>query len=78
MRPGKYWGLRKQQSGKVKNERDKENRHHRDGDDGSFTGAGFYDYGGLSPEEIMKERDVKLLKLIEFMKNIGEIRSVAG
>jgi 3-hydroxybutyryl-CoA dehydrogenase len=40
---------------------------------GVKTGAGFYDYGGRSPGEIMKERDVKLLKLLQFMKDIGEL-----
>ena len=41
---------------------------------GVKTGAGFYDYGGRPPEQIMKERDVKLLKLLEFMRNMGELR----
>jgi 3-hydroxybutyryl-CoA dehydrogenase len=38
---------------------------------GVKTGAGFYDYGGRSPEEIMRERDLKLLKLLAFMKTLG-------
>lgn len=40
---------------------------------GVKTGAGFYDYGGLAPEEIMKKRDEKLLKLLNFLQNIGEL-----
>jgi len=40
---------------------------------GVKNGAGFYDYGGRSPEEIMKERDVKLIKLREFLRELGEL-----
>jgi 3-hydroxybutyryl-CoA dehydrogenase len=40
---------------------------------GVKSGSGFYDYGGRSPEEIMKERDVKLIKLREFLKELGEL-----
>jgi 3-hydroxybutyryl-CoA dehydrogenase len=35
--------------------------------------SGFYEYGGLSTEEIMKERDIKLIKLREFLKGMGEL-----
>lgn len=35
--------------------------------------GGYYDYGDSSPEEIMKERDVKLLKLREFLEEMGEL-----
>ena len=40
---------------------------------GVKSGSGFYDYGGRSPEEIMKERDVKLIKLREFLRELGEL-----
>jgi 3-hydroxybutyryl-CoA dehydrogenase len=40
---------------------------------GVKTGSGFHEYGGRSTEEIMKERDVKLIKLREFLKKIGEL-----
>jgi len=39
---------------------------------GVKTGAGFYEYGGRSTEEIMRERDIKLIKLREFLKDLGE------
>ncbi|MHB9098238.1 MAG: 3-hydroxyacyl-CoA dehydrogenase family protein [Syntrophales bacterium] len=40
---------------------------------GVKTGGGFYDYGGRSTEEIMKERDCKLIKLKEFLQKMGEL-----
>jgi 3-hydroxybutyryl-CoA dehydrogenase len=40
---------------------------------GAKTGRGFYDYGDRTTEEITKERDVKLIKLREFLKKIGEL-----
>jgi 3-hydroxybutyryl-CoA dehydrogenase len=40
---------------------------------GVKTGSGFHAYGGRSTEEIMKERDVKLIKLREFLKEMGEL-----
>jgi 3-hydroxybutyryl-CoA dehydrogenase len=40
---------------------------------GAKTGCGFYDYGNRTTEEITKERDVKLIKLREFLKGIGEL-----
>jgi len=40
---------------------------------GIKSGSGFYDYGGRSTEEIMKERDIKLIKLKEFLRELGEL-----
>jgi 3-hydroxybutyryl-CoA dehydrogenase len=40
---------------------------------GVKSGGGFYNYGGRSTAEIMKERDVKLIKLREFLKELGEM-----
>jgi 3-hydroxybutyryl-CoA dehydrogenase len=40
---------------------------------GVKTGSGFHHYGGRSTEEIMKERDVKLIKLREFLEQMGEL-----
>jgi 3-hydroxybutyryl-CoA dehydrogenase len=40
---------------------------------GVKSGQGFYDYGGKSVEEVLRERDLKLLKLREFLKGLGEI-----
>jgi len=40
---------------------------------GVKTGSGYYEYGGRSTEEIMKERDIKLIKLREFLKALGEL-----
>jgi 3-hydroxybutyryl-CoA dehydrogenase len=40
---------------------------------GVKSGGGFYDYGDRAPEEIMKERDIKLIKLREFLKKLGEL-----
>ena len=40
---------------------------------GVKSGSGFYDYGGRSSEEIMKERDIKLIKLKEFLRELGEL-----
>lgn len=40
---------------------------------GVKTGSGFYEYGGRSTEEIMKERDIKLIKLREFLIELGEL-----
>jgi 3-hydroxybutyryl-CoA dehydrogenase len=40
---------------------------------GAKTGSGFYDYGSRTTEEIMKERDLKLLKLREFLERLGEL-----
>jgi len=40
---------------------------------GAKTGRGFYDYGNRTTEEITKERDAKLIKLREFLKELGEL-----
>ena len=40
---------------------------------GIKTGSGFYDYHGRSTEDLMRERDIKLIKLMEFLKEIGEL-----
>jgi 3-hydroxyacyl-CoA dehydrogenase len=40
---------------------------------GVKSGAGYYEYGGESPEEIMRDRDIKLLKLIRFLGEMGEL-----
>jgi 3-hydroxybutyryl-CoA dehydrogenase len=40
---------------------------------GVKTGGGYYEYGGRSTEEIMKERDIKLIKLREFLQEMGEL-----
>jgi 3-hydroxybutyryl-CoA dehydrogenase len=40
---------------------------------GVKSGGGFYEYGGRTPEEIMKERDLKLIKLKKFLTEIGEL-----
>lgn len=44
-----------------------------DGRLGVKTGGGYYEYGGRSTEAIMKERDIKLIKLRAFLKEIGEL-----
>ncbi len=40
---------------------------------GVKSGSGFFAYGGRSPEEIMRERDLKLLKLKKFLTDMGEL-----
>ncbi len=40
---------------------------------GVKSGGGFYEYGGRNPEEIMKERDLKLIKLKKFLTEMGEL-----
>ncbi|MCX5914486.1 MAG: 3-hydroxyacyl-CoA dehydrogenase family protein [Deltaproteobacteria bacterium] len=40
---------------------------------GAKNGKGFYEYGGRSPAEIMKERDIKLIKLKKFLQEVGEL-----
>ena len=40
---------------------------------GVKSGRGFFDYGGRSTEEILREANVKLIKLREFLKELGEL-----
>ena len=40
---------------------------------GVKSGSGFYEYGGRTPEEIMRERDLKLIKLKKFLTDMGEL-----
>lgn len=40
---------------------------------GVKSGHGFYDYGKMPIEDILKERDKKLLKLKEFLSQLGEL-----
>jgi 3-hydroxybutyryl-CoA dehydrogenase len=40
---------------------------------GVKTGKGFYDYGDTPIEEILRERDLKLLKLKKFLSDLGEL-----
>ena len=40
---------------------------------GAKNGKGFYEYGGRSTAEIMKDRDIKLIKLRKFLQEMGEL-----
>jgi len=40
---------------------------------GIKTGSGYYEYGNRSTEELMKERDMKLIRLREFLEKMGEL-----
>jgi 3-hydroxybutyryl-CoA dehydrogenase len=40
---------------------------------GVKSGQGFFDYGGRSPAEIMQETNVKLIRLREFLRKLGEL-----
>jgi len=40
---------------------------------GVKSGSGFYDYSDRKIEEVMRERDIKLIKLREFLKEMGEL-----
>lgn len=40
---------------------------------GVKSGQGFFDYGGRSPEEITHETNAKLIRLREFLKQMGEL-----
>jgi 3-hydroxybutyryl-CoA dehydrogenase len=39
------------------------------GDLGAKSGKGFYDYGGRGEAEILKARDIRYLKMLEFLEN---------
>lgn len=40
---------------------------------GVKTGAGFYDYGERSPEEVFRERDRRLIRLLRLLKETGPL-----
>lgn len=40
---------------------------------GVKSGRGFFEYGGRSPAQIMKDMNTKLIKLREFLKDLGEL-----
>jgi 3-hydroxybutyryl-CoA dehydrogenase len=40
---------------------------------GVMTGAGFFDYGGRSPDELFRARDERLLSLKQHLRRIGDI-----
>ncbi|HSR11383.1 MAG TPA: 3-hydroxyacyl-CoA dehydrogenase family protein [Thermodesulfobacteriota bacterium] len=50
------------------------NRLISEGKKGVMTGSGFYDYHGRSPQELMKERDIRLIKLLDFLQRLGDFR----
>ena len=37
-----------------------------------MSGAGHYEYGDMSAEELFKDRDLRLLKMKKAIQNIGE------
>ena len=43
------------------------------GHTGPMAGRGFFDYGGRPPEELFRERDMKLLALRKLLKEMGEL-----
>ncbi len=40
---------------------------------GVKTGSGFYDYGGRSPEEVFRERDRRLIRLLRLLEETGPV-----
>jgi 3-hydroxyacyl-CoA dehydrogenase len=40
---------------------------------GGKTGRGFYDSHGKTGEKLTRERDIKLIKLREFLRELGEL-----
>jgi len=49
------------------------NRFLAEGRLGVKSGKGFFDYGGRSPDEMTQETNVKLIRLREFLKQLGEL-----
>ncbi|MFT5507766.1 MAG: 3-hydroxybutyryl-CoA dehydrogenase [Hyphomicrobiaceae bacterium] len=47
-----------------------------DGRDGVMSGAGFFDYGGRSPVELFRERDVELIELKVALEAVEKKRTV--
>jgi 3-hydroxybutyryl-CoA dehydrogenase len=47
-----------------------------DGRDGVMSGAGFFDYGGRSPVELFRERDVELIELKSALEAVEKKRMV--
>jgi len=47
--------------------------HVANGELGIKTGRGFYDYGGRTPAELARERDRRLLRLLDLLEEMGEI-----
>lgn len=43
---------------------------------GAKTGKGFFDYGGRSEAEILKERDIKYLKMLEFLEKLDAFKPI--
>jgi len=43
---------------------------------GVKTGNGFYDYGNRSEEELLRERDDKCLKMLDFLEKIEALRNI--
>ena len=43
---------------------------------GAKTGKGFYDYKGLSEDEILKKRDKKYLQTLDFLEKINAFESI--
>lgn len=45
---------------------------------GVKNGKGYYGYGGQTPHEIMSDFDTRLVKMIEFMNHVGEVKHSAA
>ncbi|MEQ6335601.1 3-hydroxyacyl-CoA dehydrogenase NAD-binding domain-containing protein [Sphingobium sp. MK2] len=46
------------------------------GDLGASTGRGMYDYGERTPDRVIRERDIKFLQMIDFLKSIEAFEPV--